>query len=206
MRPVLFLIFLLFVCSCAAPPPASAPVAAPEAAALPPAPAEETVSGSVRVTASALNVRQEPSTDAIVIAQLKKGTELGVLRSEESWMKVKLADGSIGWVAERFVADVNAVQKKRTSAKRGNCPADSDFAFLETPTPAFSEISAHGLVVVEANVNAKGIVTSTKVVSNETGDEALAFLTEREIKSAKFSPPIRDCGARAFIYTYRKMF
>jgi len=205
MRPVFCLaILVLIVCSCAAPPP-PAPVAVPEMPTPAPASVEEVVSGSVRVTASALNVRQEPSPDAEVIAQVKKGTELGVLRSEESWMKVRLADGSVGWVADRFVTDVGA-QKKRAAAKRGSCPADSDFAFLETPTIAFSEIGAHGLVVVEANVNAKGMVTSTKVVSNETGDEALAFLTEREIKSAKFSPPIRDCGPRAFIYTYRKMF
>ena len=206
MRPVFaVLVLLLLVCSCAAPPPPP-PVAEPAILALPPAPVEEVVSGSVRVTASALNVRKEPSQDAEVIAQLKKGTELGVLRSEESWMKVRLANGSSGWVAERFVADVGAGQKKRVSAKRGSCPADSDFAFLQTPTVAFSEIGAHGLVVVEASVNAKGIVTSTKVVSNATGDESLAFLTEREIKSAKFSPPIRDCGPQAFIYTYRKLF
>jgi uncharacterized protein YgiM (DUF1202 family) len=205
MRPLFLAVALLFVCSCAAPPP-PAPVAAPEAPEPPPTPVEETVSGSVRVTASALNVRREPSSDAEVIAQVKKGTALGVLRSDESWMKVRLADGSTGWVAERFVARDDGSPKKRPAAKRGSCPPDSDFAFLETPTPTFSEISAHGLVVVEAMVNTKGIVTSTKVISNGTGDEALAFLTVREIKSAKFSPPIRDCGPRAFIYTYRKTF
>lgn len=168
---------------------------------------EEKVSGMVRVTASALNVRREPSSDAEVIAQVKKGTELGVLRSDESWVKVRLADGSIGWVAERFVGDPSAKSStKRAQPKRGGCPPDSDFAFLEMPTPTFSDSGAHGLVVVEATVNTNGIVTSTKVISNGTGDEALAFLTVREIQSAKFSPPIRNCGPRAFIYTYRKMF
>ena len=207
MRPFLSLVAaLLFVCSCAAPPP-PAPVAAPETPApLPAAPAEEIVSGTVRVTASALNVRREPAADAELIAQVKKGTALGVLRSDESWMKVRLADGSTGWVAERFVAREGASQKKRVAAKRGACPADSDFAFLETPTPAFAEGGAHGLVIVEATVNTRGTVTSTKVVSNATGDEALAFLAAREIRSAKFSPPIRDCGPRACVYTYRKMF
>lgn len=205
MRRVCLVVALLFVCSCAAPPPA--PVAAPEMPVVPaPAPVEESVSGTVRVTASALNVRREPSSDGEVIAQVKKGTALGVLRSDESWMKVRLADGSIGWVAERFVAREGASQKKRAPAKRGSCPADSDFAFLEMPTPTFSDSGAHGLVVVEATVNTKGIVTAAKVIANGTGDEALAFLTVREIKSAKFSPPIRDCGPRAFIYTYRKTF
>ncbi|MDP9194000.1 MAG: SH3 domain-containing protein [Acidobacteriota bacterium] len=206
MRRALPAIALLFACSCAAPPP-PAPATVPEVAEpQPAAPVEEVVSGTVRVTASALNVRREPVADAEVIAQVKKGASLGVLRSDESWMKVRLADGSTGWVAERFVARDGVSQKKRASGKRGGCPPDSDFAFLETPMPAFSDSGAHGLVVVEATVNAKGIVTSTKLVANATGDEALAFLTEREIKSAKFSPPIRNCGPRAFIYTYRKTF
>lgn len=206
MRPAFLVVALFLVCSCAAPPP-SAPVAAPVMpAAETPVPVEESVTGTVRVTASALNVRREPVANAEVIAQVKKGTSLGVLRSDESWMKVRLADGSTGWVAERFVARDGVSQKKRASGKRGSCPPDSDFAFLEMPMPAFSDSGAHGLVVVEATVNAKGIVTSTKLVANATGDEALAFLTEREIKSAKFSPPIRNCGPRAFIYTYRKMF
>lgn len=206
MRRVFLIVALLLVCSCAAPPP-PAPLAAPELPAPPAAaPVEEVVSGTVHVTASALNVRREPSADGEVIVQVKKGTALGVLRSDESWMKVRLADGSAGWVAERFVAREGASQKKRAAAKRGGCAADSDFAFLETPMPVFSDSGAHGLVIVEATVNAKGSVTSTKVVSNATGDEALAFLAAREIQSAKFSPPIRDCGPRAFVYTYRKMF
>jgi hypothetical protein len=60
MRPVVSVaVALLFVCSCAA-PPAPAPVAAPELPAPSPAsPVEEIVSGTVRVTASALNVRRE---------------------------------------------------------------------------------------------------------------------------------------------------
>jgi hypothetical protein len=206
MRRVLPVVALLFVCSCSAPPP-PAPVMAPEVVApQPSAPVEEVVSGTVRVTASALNVRRDPSVDAGVVAHVKKGTELGVLRSDESWLKVRLPDGSTGWVAERFVSRDGGSQKKHASGKRGSCPPDSDFAFLEMPVPAFSDSGAHGLVIVEATVSAKGIVTSTKVLANVTGDEALAFLTEREIKSAKFSPPIRNCGPRAFIYTYRKVF
>jgi len=207
MRRVVVLLSLLIVCSCAT-PPAPVPAAAPSTPPPPPAPTlEDTVTGSVRVTASALNVRREPSTDAEVLRQVKRGTELGVLRGDDSWMKVRLADGTIGWVAARFVAEKNASSTpRRATTKRGGCAPDSDYAFLETPTPTFSDSGAHGLVVVEANVNAKGMVTSTKLISNTTGDEALAFLAEREIKSAKFSPPIRDCGPRAFIFTYRRTF
>jgi uncharacterized protein YgiM (DUF1202 family) len=154
----------------------------------------------VRVTASALNVRREASGDAEVLTQVRRGTVLRVLRRDDSWVKVRLADEREGWVAARFVSGDTSVVRK------GGCPPDSDYAFLEMPTPSFAELGAHGLVVVEANVNTKGIVTSTKLISNGTGDEALAFLAEREIKSAKFSPPIRNCQPRAFIFTYRRTF
>jgi TonB family protein len=204
---LLFLsLFLLFVFACAPPPPppVAAPVTPPPP---PPAPAAERVTGTVRVTASALNVRAEASTEGAVITQVKKGATLDVLAADDSWTKVRLASGEVGWVASRFVSsgDAKTAAKKTTTGKKG-CPADSDYAIVETPTLAFSDSGAHGLVVVEANVNTKGTVTSTKVVSNSTGDEALAFLAEREIKGAKFSPPIRNCVARAFIFTYRRTF
>jgi hypothetical protein len=210
MRRVLLLVLSILVSACGAPPPT--PVATPSTPPPPPpAPLEEQVSGTVRVTATALNVRQSPSADAGVIAQVKRGTELVMLRGDESWVHVRLADGQTGWVAARFVEDAGArslVTKpaKRASPRRGGCPPDSDYAFLEMPTPSFSDDGAHGLVVVEANVNAKGIVTSTKLISNGTGSETLGFLAEREIKSAKFSVPIRNCVARAFIFTYRRTF
>jgi hypothetical protein len=208
MRRLFLVLALLVLSSCSA-PPAPQPMAAPETPPPPPAaPVEERVTGTVRVTASALNVRQEPSGDAEVLTQVKKGTELGVLVSDDSWVKVRLADGRVGWVAERFVsADGARPSAKRTqTARRSGCPADSDYAFNVAPTPSFTEDGPHGLVVVEANVNAQGTVTSTKLISNGTGDEAMAFLAEREIKSAKFSPPIRNCRPTAFIFTYRRSF
>lgn len=204
MRRVLLLVCLLVVFRCAAPPP---PVAAPEATPPPlPAPVEEKPLGKVTVTASALNVRETASTDSAVLTQVRRGTMLDVLESGESWTKVRLADGSSGWVASRFVAEPGAKSSRAATSRRGGCPPDSDYAFLETPTPRFSDSGAHGLVVVDATVNASGVVTATKVVSNSTGDEALAFLTEKEIRSAKFSPPIRNCVPKPFIFTYRRTF
>jgi len=211
IRPVLRVLavclslLVVFACATPAPPPPAAP---PETPPPPPpsAPAEPQVIGTVRVTASALNVRRDASTDGEVLAQVKKGTSLSVLEHGDSWTKVKLASGEAGWVASRFVSSGNAPAKSASSKSRSGCPADSDYAFTETPTLAFSDRGAHGIVVVEASVNTKGTVTSTKVVSNTTGDETLAFLAEKEIKGAKFSPPIRNCVARSFIFTYRRTF
>jgi uncharacterized protein YgiM (DUF1202 family) len=149
-----------------------------------------------------------PTTEAAVVRQVKRGTPLAVLGSDEGWLRVRLEDGETGWVAERFVARARAASGKtaRSSSRRGNCPPDSDFAFLETPPLSFSENPRPGMVVVDASVNTKGVVTSTKVISNTTGEEALAFLAEREIRQAKFAPPIRNCVPRAFIFTYKRTF
>ncbi len=160
---------------------------------------------SVRVTASALNVRREPNTDAEVLSRVKKGQSLGVLASDESWARVRLDGGETGWVAVRFVAREGEKTASKKKAKKG-CPADSDFAFLETPTLAFSDSSAHGLVVVDATVDTKGNVIATKLISNSTGDEALGILAVREIKAAKFAAPIRNCVPRTFIFTYRRTY
>lgn len=157
------------------------------------------------MNASALNVRENASTDAPVVRQVKRGTQLSVLGSERGWLRVRLDGGVTGWVAERFVSRGSASTAKNVR-RSGGCPADSDFAFLETPPLSFSERAAPGMVVVDASVSAKGVVTGTKVVSNTTGDEALAALAEREIRQAKFAAPIRNCAPRAFIFTYKRTF
>lgn len=191
--------------SCAAPPPpAPVPTPAPPPAAAPatPTPALETVT----VTASALNVRREPSGTADVITLVKRGQKLALLASTESWMKVRLDTGDSGWVSSRHVTREGDVKKPAVRQRKGNCPADSDFAFATTPVPSFSDSGKHGLVVVEADVDTSGRVNSTRVMSNSTGDDSLAFLTQREIKGAKFIAPIRNCVPRAFIFTYKRTF
>lgn len=101
----LFAIALTLRCTGPAPPP---PEAAPEPVRAEPAPAalaaEEKVVGTVRVTASALNVRREASTDADAVTQVRRGTLLDVLGEDESWVNVRLASGETGWVAARFVS------------------------------------------------------------------------------------------------------
>jgi uncharacterized protein YgiM (DUF1202 family) len=196
-------IALLAACS-SAPPPASTP--APQAPpATPPAPANSSI-GAVTVTASALNVRRDPSTSGDVITMVKRGQRLTLLASTESWMKVRLESGETGWVSAQHVTRDGAPSKAAARPRKGGCPADSDYAFATAPVPTFSDSGAHGLVVIEADVDASGRVTGTRVISNSTGDETLAFLTQREIKGAKFIAPIRNCVPRAFIFTYKRTF
>jgi len=197
---VLMATSVLAACATAPPP---APTPAPER---PPAaaPATEASLGTVTVTASALNVRREPSTTGEVITLVRRGQKLTLLASTESWMNVRLESGESGWVASQHVTREGAAAKPHQ--RKGGCPADSDFAFATTPVPSFSDSGKHGLVIVEADVDASGSVLKTRVISNSTGDDSLAFLTQREIKGAKFIVPIRNCMARAFIFTYKRTF
>ncbi len=192
----LIAITILFTACATAPPPKQIP---------PPVLQSDTtterVTGSVRVSASSLNVRAEASSSAEIVTKVRRGTKLDVLAEENGWIRVRLASGDVGWVSAQHVSrgDVPARRRK-------GCAPDSDYSFAKTPLPTFSDSGAHGLVVVEATVDAKGNVTSTKVISNSTGDEALAFLTEREIKAARFIAPVRDCVTRSFIFTYKRSF
>jgi TonB family protein len=193
------------------PPPTSA--AAADRAAASPAPTSRP-SSSVIVTASALNVRRGPSVDAEVVAKVNRGDELTVIGTNDRWTNVRLANGNSGWVSSEHVSVDGLLREapRRTATTkpkrpgRAGCPADADFSFVKTPLPSFTEIPRPGLVVVDASVDAKGNVVSSKIVSNSTGDPELARLAEREIKTAKFAPPIRNCAPRAFIFSYKRSF
>jgi uncharacterized protein YgiM (DUF1202 family) len=154
----------------------------------------------VRVTATTLNVRREASSDSDIVGQVRKGERLALLATNGEWMQVRLGNGDAGWVAAQYVIREGA--RKR----RPGCAPDSDYRLLTSPTPSFSDAGPHGLVTVEANVDVTGKVTSTRLIGNTTGDETLGLTAEREIRNAKFAPPIRDCVAKPFIFTYKRAF
>ena len=188
------LVALVILAACAAPPP---PETTPSPQ--PQVPAEEKAIGTVRVTATTLNVRREASGTSDVIKQVKKGQKLALLSTSDDWDRVRLATGETGYVS------VLHVIREGTKSRKG-CPADAEFEFVKAPTPAFSDSGAHGIVTVDATVDTKGNVTATKIISNTTGDEALGTLAEREIRSATFTPPIRNCVPKTFIFTYKRSF
>lgn len=118
------------------------------------------------------------------------------------WLRVTLNDGTSGWVSSQLVVREGAAARPR----RAGCPPDSNYSFVNAPKPSFAELGPHGMVVIEASVDARGIVTATRVVSNDTHDDALASMAEREVRNAKFAPPIRNCVPKAFFFTYKRAF
>lgn len=196
------LCLLLAACGGNTPAPESAPEARPVALAPAPAPTEERATGTVRVNVSTLNIRGDASTSSEIIGHARRGERLNVIGDSGDWLRVKLNDGTTGWVSSQLVVREGAAARPR----RSGCPPDSNYSFLNAPKPSFSENGPHGMVVIEASVDARGIVSSTRVLSNETHDDALASLAEREIRNARFAPPIRNCAPKAFLFTYKRAF
>jgi uncharacterized protein YgiM (DUF1202 family) len=52
-----------------------------------------------------VNLRQGPSMDSKIINVLKKGTKLTVLEEKAGWLRVRLEDGTEGWVAKSMTSE-----------------------------------------------------------------------------------------------------
>ena len=57
------------------------------------------------VTASALRLREQPSTDCAVKTTLAEGTHVSVLRTEGAWVEVRLPNGEQGWMHGAYPID-----------------------------------------------------------------------------------------------------
>jgi hypothetical protein len=163
---------------------------------------EAAVTGTVRVNVSTLNVRSDASVTAAIVGHVRRGERLGLIAESGDWLHVRLHDGTTGWVSAQLVVR----DGESARPKRARCPSDSAYSFVNAPKPSFSESGPHGMVVVEATVDARGIVTATRVVSNDTHDDSLSALAEREIRGTRFAPPIRNCAPRSFFFTYKRAF
>lgn len=191
--PAFLLLSSLFVLACQSTAPVVEPETAGETiAALEGAP--ETPIGMARVTASSLNVRSGPSTSDSIVASVRRNQRVTLLSRNGEWARIRVASGEPGWVAARYLRE-----------EKG-CSPDRDFEVVESVPLTFSDSGAKGSVIVEATVGGDGVVDATKVISNETGDEALAELAVLEVTKMRFKAPVRNCVERKFIYTYRRTF
>ena len=136
---VVVIVLVMAACSSSTPPPA--PSAEPAAAAEEAPSPEPPPVGVVRVTATTLNVRRQPSTTADVLQKVNKGERLTLLSVGNDWMQVQLANGSRGWVSSDFVTRDDAAPKRaaRTPKRRDGCAPDSDYRFTKAPVPSFSD-------------------------------------------------------------------
>ena len=96
-------------------------------------PESSTASKTGIVTADSLNVRSGASTTKEVIASITKNTKVTILDTLGNWYKVKLGDGTVGWVSSTYISTANigttptagAVSITTTFPKQGTVTADS---------------------------------------------------------------------------------
>lgn len=64
--------------------------------------ADEIQTGTV--SASVLNLRNNPGTSSKVIGSMTRGDKLSILESSGDWLKVKTSEGDTGWAFSRYIA------------------------------------------------------------------------------------------------------
>ncbi len=71
-------------------------------------PAATIIPAQVRVSVQRLNVRKKPKMTSMIVSQLTRGTIVKVTGNVAGWYKVRLSDGTKGWLKIRFTTPVAA--------------------------------------------------------------------------------------------------
>jgi uncharacterized protein YraI len=71
------------------------------------------------VTATALNIRSEPSTAGSVVTKAVKGARVEVMSEKGDWIKVTTRDGKQGWCLKRYLS-ITTEKKEAAVTKKDN--------------------------------------------------------------------------------------
>lgn len=144
------------------------------------------------VGAPEMEVRKQPEDTAPVIAKFLSGESVSILARQGEWVEVRTGTGT-GWVRAGDLTTAEA------AAKEEDNPTPR---FRKPPSPVSSR-TAHGTVYIEAAVNTDGQVTATKILTNTTGDAALAQQNAEALRQSAFYPIVQRGKKKDFFYYYR---
>lgn len=144
------------------------------------------------VGAPELLVREQPNDTAAELATYSNGESVSVLAEKGDWVEVRTGDRS-GW-AKR--ADLTTAERKAQAEEN----PEPKFRVLPMPVSA---PSAKGEVYIEADVNTDGEVTATRILTNTTGQPALATQNANALRSARFFPIIIKGERQQFKYYHK---
>jgi outer membrane biosynthesis protein TonB len=142
------------------------------------------------VTSAELVVHKSPAEVSPVLTKYNNGESVSVLAKRNQWIEVRTGDGS-GWA---HAADVSSTAVPVTDSTTPR--------FRRAPAPVSSP-SAHGEIILEAQVNTDGDVISVKTLSNSTGSAALENDNRNQLLAAKFYPIIQQGERKPFMYEHR---
>lgn len=175
-----FAFLLLFACSNT--PPAAAPSNDAKAAI-----------DTLYVGVPRLTLYAQPSDVAPVVTSYGYTESVSILSRKGGWSEVRTFDGGSAWVHSNELIGAAAVQE-----------------VLENPVPRFAVTPqqipsprTHGVIVMQARVNAEGEVIDVLPAQNTTGRDDLFEANADALRRARFYPLIDKKGQRAsFTYEY----
>ena len=71
--------------------------------------------GIITVTGVYTNLRSGAGTSYKVITRMYQGTKGAILDKQGTWFKVKLADGTVGWVSQKYIKTIGYTERKTAS-------------------------------------------------------------------------------------------
>ncbi|HKB80681.1 MAG TPA: SH3 domain-containing protein [Thermoanaerobaculia bacterium] len=137
-------------------------------------------------------VHSRPDDNAPVITKFEHSESVPVMSKQGDWAEVRTALGD-GWVH----------QSDLVGADEGASSRDNPNPKFEHPPSPISSPGTHGTIYIRADVNTDGVVTSTQLISNTTGSDALAAENAAALQRAKFYPIIIRGERKPFQYFYR---
>jgi len=77
---------------------------------------KQVASSTAKIIAEDVNLRQEPTTDALILDTYDVGTSLSVISSSGDWFKVRMSDGKVGWMFRGlFSGGSNTTESTKTA-------------------------------------------------------------------------------------------
>lgn len=167
----------------------------------------------ITVKATGLNVRSAPSTSATVVASAYKGQKLTILGYSNGWYKVRMPDGTIGWVTSTYVA-AHRPARRTTGTSQTAAPSHTTAAALNVrsgPSLSDSVVTvipvggsyqilgwSNGWARVRLPNGSIGWVSGTVI-----GGGASSVTYKSKSRSTTRSSSRRSTGSAGYSYTHR---
>jgi len=136
--------------------------------------------GTGTVTASSLNIREEPSASSEDLGSLKKGEKVTILDTEGTWGKIEYKTGKYGWISLNYV-NMTSTSTDSSSGSTGTGTAYYKVT-VETPGNGTASASAtsckQGATVTITAKPATGYVLGSVEVEDANGN-AVTVINEK---------------------------
>ncbi len=182
MRKAIFLLAIALMFSCAKTQPAASP-----------SNDFKTAIDTLYVGVPRMNVYALPNDTAPVITTYGYTESVSILSRRGTWSEVRTYDGGSAWIHSAELISATEVEE-----------------VLKNPTPRFAVAPqqipsprVHGVILLQARVNAEGEIFDVQPTRNTTGRDDLLEANADALRRARFYPLIDKKGQRAsFTYEY----